>query len=69
MEVLTNRLKEVRANKEVTQKEVAAKIGVHFLRYMEFENGEREPRMDELASICKYYGVSADWLIGLTDQK
>ena len=64
---MNERLKQLRIEKGVTQKEVAAAIGVTFSAYAHYEQGIREPSNQILISLCKYFNVSADYLLGLTD--
>ena len=67
-EVLFNeRLVELRKEKGATQKEVADAIGVARSTYQGYENGKREPSIQIIKALCKYYDVSADYLIGLED--
>ena len=61
------RLKEQRIEKGVYQKEVAKEIGVSVGAYANYENGNREPEYAILVKLCKYYKVSADYLLGLED--
>ena len=46
---------------------VANAIGVTLSAYSNYEQGLREPSYDTLKNICKYYDVSADYLLGLED--
>lgn len=64
MEVL---LKEFRTMYQVSQKEVADKIGIDQRQWSRYENGINEIPIRYLKVICKAYGVSADWLLGLSD--
>ncbi len=61
------RLKELRLEKGVYQKEVAEAIGVTKGAYGNYENGHREPEYAILVKLCKYFKVSADYLLGLED--
>lgn len=61
------RLKEQRLEKGVYQEEVAKAIGVTKGAYSNYENGNREPEYAILVKLCRYYKVSADYLLGLED--
>ncbi len=63
----SDRLKEQRLEKGVFQKDVAKEIGVTLGAYAHYENGIREPEYAILVKLCKYYNVSADYLLGLED--
>ena len=58
------RLRELRAEKGVTQKEVALFLGLTTKAYCFYELGKREPSIGTLIKLCDYYNVSADFLIG-----
>ena len=63
-----NRLKELREFHNLTQ-ERAAKIGyISKKSYIRYETGERIMPLDTAIYYAKYYGVSLDYLAGLTDQ-
>ena len=57
------RLKELRAEKEATQKEVAEFIGCSPLVYSRYEREEREPDIDTLCRLADYFKVSIDYLV------
>ena len=65
--VMGERLKRLRREKGVTQVEVANAIGVTTSAYGHYESGVREPSVDIIILLCKYFDVSADYLLGLTD--
>ena len=62
-----HKLKELRAEKAMTLKEVAAELAIPLQTYAAYEHGTREPSFDMLKRLCKLYDVSSDYLIGLTD--
>lgn len=63
------RIKNLREDKDLTQKEVAKVINKSQQGYSHIEEGRAELRIDDLIKLCKFYGVSADYLIGMTDDK
>ena len=64
---MNERLKLLRKQKGVSQKVVAEAIGVTLSAYSNYEQGLREPSNQILINLCKYYEVSADYLLGLED--
>ena len=58
------KLRELRKQKGVTQKEVADAIGCTATVYSRYERGEREPDISMLCSLADYFEVSTDTLIG-----
>ena len=67
MNKLTERLKQLRIQRNVLQKELAHHLHVTTGTISNHENGVHTPDLDTLCKIARYYGVSADYLIGLTD--
>lgn len=65
MEVLAKRLKWLREQKRLTQKEVAAEIGMSLNGLQKIEGNERNPKLDVLINIAKLFNVSTDFLLGL----
>ena len=62
--VIEMKLRELREQKGVTQKEVADAIGCTATVYSRYERGEREPDISTLCSLADYFEVSTDVLIG-----
>lgn len=60
------RMRELREDHDLTQKEVAAILGILQQTYSRYESGERELPLHHLITLVKYYKVSADYLLGLT---
>lgn len=65
MSAFSARMREAREKKGVCMDAAAKMVGVSrsVIRY--WENGKRVPNAWSLYQICKAYGVSADWLLGL----
>ena len=59
-----DRLKQLRANIQKTQEEVAAELGMTRASYSHLENNRNEPDTSTLAKLSSYYGVTSDYLIG-----
>ena len=64
---LTVILKELRVGAGLTQKELAAKLGIGQSTIVGYEKGIREPTVSNLALYAKYFNVSIDYLLGLED--
>ena len=67
MEVLAKRIKWLREQRRLTQKEVAAEIGMSLNGLQKIEGNERNPKLEVLISIAKLFNVSTDFLLGLND--
>lgn len=67
MDVLPKRLKKCRENTGLPQIKVAIYCDITERSYQNYELGLREPRVSILMRIARFYGVSIDYLVGLTD--
>ncbi len=68
MEILLGaRLKELREEHNLTQKQLAEKLNLHSVTYLHYEKSQREPPLSILADMAKFFDVSVDYLLGLTD--
>ena len=63
------RLKNLREDRDLTQEELGKLLNKSQQGYNHIEAGRAELKIDDLITLCKYYGLSADYLIGLTDEK
>lgn len=61
------RLKELREENNLTQKELAEKLGINAVTYLHYEKEQRQPSLELIADISVFYGVSVDYLLGLKD--
>lgn len=59
------KLKMIRERKEITQAELGKIIGTTQQQIYKYEKGEQEMTISRLAKLCAYYGVSADYILGL----
>ena len=62
-----DKLKELRLEKSLLQKQLAMDLGVTQACIGKWETGDREPSLNDLIKIAKYFGVSTDYLLGLED--
>lgn len=61
------RIKEIRKEKNLSQGQIAKKIGMEQTQYSRYERGENEIKVNVLIEICKALNVSADYILELTD--
>lgn len=64
----SERLRFVRKARGLTQQSAANAFGISLRGYCRWEAGEREPSLTVFARIAKTLNVSADYLLGLTDE-
>ncbi len=62
------RLKELRKAKGMSQLKLAMDLNMNQNTISCYENGEREPGINELIRIADYFNVSVDYLVGRTDK-
>lgn len=65
-ETFAERLKTLRENAGKKRQEVADSLGITRASLEYYEKGKRKPDIEVLAKVAKYYGVSTDYLLGLS---
>ena len=65
--ILGERLKELREERDLTQRELAKKLGINGVTYLHYEKDQREPPLSLLADMAKFFDVSVDYLLGLNN--
>ena len=63
------RIKDLREDNDLLQKEIATLLGISQQYYSEYENGKRTITISHLITLAKYYNVSIDYLVGLTNDR
>ncbi len=66
-EIFGQRLKAIRKEKKETQDDLALVLDVGKSHISEMERGNRTTTAEKIALICEHYRVSADYLLGLSD--
>lgn len=62
-------MRNLREDNDLTQREVAKIINKSQQGYSHIEEGRAELKIDDMIKLCKFYGVSADYFVGMTDEK
>ncbi len=62
------RLKDIREDHDLLQKQVAIALGITRQQYGLYETGERKLPIDKLYMLAKFYNTSSDYLLELTDE-
>jgi transcriptional regulator with XRE-family HTH domain len=65
--IFSNRLKELRQENNLTQKQLAAAIGTTDDSIYSWEKGRSEPNCDMICALCNFFEVSADFLLGRSE--
>lgn len=61
------RLKQLRQRHKLTQSELAAILGLKPTAISNYESKRNEPSFDKLIALSKYFDVSCDYLLGVSD--
>lgn len=61
------RLIEQRKIKKMTQKNLSEFLGVNIRTVQYYESGEKRPEIDGIIQLAKYFNVTTDYLLGLSD--
>ena len=64
-----DKLKSLRTEKKLTQKQVADQIGLAISAVSSYESGSRYPSYDVLVQLAHIFHVSTDYLLGMTDKR
>lgn len=62
------RLRGVREDRDLTQAEVGKILNKSQQGYNHIEAGRAELKIDDLLKLCQFYNLTADYLVGLSDQ-
>ena len=65
MEIYQQRIRGLRGDKDMTQAEVAQILGTTKNQVRKYERGEQDMNIRHIITLCKYYHVSADYILGL----
>ena len=63
------RLCVLRREKKLSQRRAAADLGISQALLSHYENDAREPKLEFVVRACGYYEVSADYLLGRTNER
>ena len=61
------RIRDLREDKDLSQSEVAKILNTNQKVYSRYETAENEMPIRHLITLCKFYNVSADYILGFTN--
>ena len=67
MEKFSQRLRELRLEKAMTQQQVASLLNLKQQSYIRYEYGTGEPSLSTLVKLTQIFDVSSDYLLGISD--
>lgn len=62
-----NQLKELREGIKLNQRELSDRLGVEPSKYNKWESGKNSPSFETLVALARYFNVTTDYLLGITD--
>ena len=63
------KLKDLRQERGLSQGDIALLMNTSQQYYGKYENGVRPLPIEHLITLCKFYHVSSDWLLGLKESR
>lgn len=62
------RLKDLREDRDIYQKDVAKLLNISQQYYSEYENGKRPIPVEYLIKLAEFYNTSIDYIVGITNE-
>jgi len=62
-------LSKLRREKDLSQRQAAAELGISQALLSHYETGSREPKLDFIIKVCDYYSVTTDFILGRTKER
>ena len=66
--IFSTRLKELRNEKNFTQRKIAELMNVSQVSYLHWEQVKTQPDIENIVKLCQLFDVSADYLLGLENE-
>lgn len=66
---ITERMKELRKERNLRQEDAAAELGIAITTYCRYELGMRVPTIAVLERMADYYCVTTDYLLGRSEER
>ena len=61
------RIRNIREDRDLTQTEIGKLLQKSQQGYNHIETGRAELKIEDLAKLCKFYNITADYFIGIID--
>lgn len=69
MMIAARRIRDLREDRDLTQTYIAELLNTSQTVYSRYERNERDLPISYLYELCKFYNVSADYILGLSKSK
>lgn len=63
------RIRGLREDRDFTQKQIATILNTTQSTYSKYERGERQLDIQQLAVLCNFYNITADYFLGFTEKR
>lgn len=67
--IYRDRLRALREDSDLSQKTIADYLGIGQTTYSQYEPGKRSMPVEYIIRLCQFYNVSADYMLGLSNEK
>ena len=67
-DIYVKRIRDLREDNDKTQQEIANILGTSQTMYARYERGANELPIRHLIALCRYYKVSSDYILGLSEK-
>ena len=67
--IYRDRLRALREDSDLSQKTIADYLGIGQTTYSQYELGKRSMPVEYIIRLCQFYNVSADYMLGLSNEK
>lgn len=68
MSIFGDRLRGLREDKDLNQTQLASVLNTTQKKISRMETGENEPNLQDIRTLCTFFNVSADYLLGLVEK-
>lgn len=68
MDILAKRLRDIREDRDLSQKEIATLLNTSQGYYSKYELGKREMPLHHLKTLCKFYNITPEYFLGFTKE-
>lgn len=63
------RMRNLRQDSDLSQKEIAEILHIAQTTYSQYELGKRAMPIEHIIKLCRFYGVTADYMLGMSNKK
>lgn len=67
--IYVKRIRDLREDRDKTQQDIADILGISQTMYARYERAANELPIRHLLTLCRYYNISADYILGLSDRE